>query len=194
MLAPFNLLVSDFRLYKPDSPCLSAASAFLAIIGAFCKCRDFRLNVFIRLQSSRIFLLSRICHSLIFYLYGSTIHPGAKLHAPLRFVHARNIVIGKHVSMTGDYAVCFHGVTLGKLRPGSPSTACSMPTFTGSVVFGSSSTILGDVTVGDRVVFGANCFCTLTTVPPCSTVVSFNRLISGVYFGDQGAPDFQPAF
>jgi len=194
MLTPFNLLLSDFLLYKPDSPPMSTVSAILAIIAASFKCRDFRLNILIRLQSSQIIFLSRICHSLIFYLYGSTIDPSAKLYAPIRFVHARNIVIGKHVSMTGSYALCFHGVTLGKLRPGSPSTPHSMPTFAGSVVLGSSATILGNVHVGDRVVFGANSFCTLQTIPPCSTVVSFNRLIPGVYFGDQGSPDMQSAF
>jgi len=188
------LLFKDLSLYQPSVLYSSPNSKIFYLFSALIRSRDFRLNFLIRLQSSGLPVFSRLSHSLIFYLYGSTIDPRSILTGPIRFVHARNIVIGRHVTISGPYALIFHNVTLGKLHPGTNSLPDSMPTFLGGVVIGASSTILGGVTVSERVVFGANSFCSLPFVPPSSTIVSHNRIVNHVYYDPEPSPFFNPIF
>jgi serine acetyltransferase len=189
-----SLLLADLSVYKPDwnlsAPSLSLYLLFIALL----RCRDFRLNVFVRAQQAHIPVVSRLSHSLIFYLYGSTIDPGSFLGAPIRFVHARNIVIGKHVRMSGQCILIFHNVTLGKLRPGESSQHGSMPLVHGPVVFGSGSTVLGGVSVSPHVVFGASSLCTLPQVESYSTLVGYNLIHSGVYYETNLECQLKPAF
>ena len=190
----FSLLQSDLLAYKPDwSPSDSSYRIFYLLI-AFIKCRDFRLNLLVRFQSARIPFISRLFHTLIFYFYGSTIDPGSRLDAPIRFVHARNLVIGKHVRMSGQCFLIFHNVTLGKLHPGDPSVHGSMPVFRGPIILGSGSTVLGHVSVSPHVVFGACSLCTLQQVHPNTTLVGFNVTHKGVYYGQNFTDVLKPAF
>jgi serine acetyltransferase len=189
-----SLLQADLSVYKPDwNPSRFSFSLPLLLL-AFLKSRDFRLNVFVRAQQARIPVISRMSHSLIFYLYGSTIDPGSFLDAPIRFVHARNLVIGKHVRMSGQCILIFHNVTLGKLRPGESSHPGSMPIVHGPVIFGSGSTVLGGVSVSPHVVFGASSLCTLPNVESYSTLVGYNLIHSGVYYQSKFEYVLKPAF
>jgi len=190
----FSLLSADLRLYQSSwrSPNIYVEVLYILFVGI--RSRDFRLNILTRLQSAKIPLLSRLCHSLIFYLYGSTIDPRATLNSPIRFTHARNIVIGRNVCMHGSYSIIFHNVTLGKLRPGSPSEKNNMPIFLGNVVLGTGTTVLGHVVVGDNVVFAAHAFCNSPTVPPSSTYISKDRVLESTYFHPNAHPDFPPTF
>lgn len=97
--------------------------------------------------------------------------------------------------MTGDFVLIYHGVTLGKARPGGdPSSSDSMPKFHGTVIFGSNSSVLGSVIAGHRVVFGAHSLCTIDHVPSNHTLVGFNRLVPGVFFDPSAQPQLFPAF
>ena len=190
----YSLLQSDLKAYRPDLRLSSPLYAALVLLTALLRCRDFRLNYLVRLQSARIPVISRICHALIFYFYGSTIDPCSSLHAPIRFVHARNVVIGKHVIMSGQCVLIFHNVTLGKLHPGEPSEPGSMPVLQGPIILGSGATVLGRVSVAPHVVFGASSLCTLSQVPPNTTLVAFNLKHEGVYYGTNFLDVLRPAF
>lgn len=188
-----TLLRADLYAYRPDLTLSHPFTAYFLFF-AFLRCRDFRLNFFVRFQHARIPLFSRLCHSLIFYLYGSTIDPGSSLDAPIRFVHARNLVIGKHVSMSGQCVLIFHNVTLGKLHPGEDSEPGSMPVFHGPIILGSGSTVLGHVSVSPHVVFGASSLCTLSKVQPNTTLVGYNLTRQGVFYGQIFSDLLKPAF
>ena len=190
----YSLLQSDLQVYRPDWTFSNPLHCTLSLLIAFLRCRDFRLNLLVRFQCVRIPLISRFCHTLIFYLYGSTIDPGSVLNAPMRFVHARNLVIGKHVMMSGQCVLIFHNVTLGKLHPGEPSEPGSMPVLHGPIILGSGTTVLGRVSVSAHVVFGASSLCTLSQVPPNTTLVGFNLTHEGVYYGKDFSDVLKPAF
>ena len=189
-----RVLGRDLQLYKPDYPSIEYCSRITTLAIAACKCRDFRLNILIRVHREGLPLLSRLAGSLSFYIYGCSIDAEAALSAPIRFIHPRNIVIGKHVSISGPYCIIFHNVTLGKLRPGSPSVPGSMPRLSGGTVIGTGSVILGTVVTEGDTVFGACTLCTDLTVPGNCTVVGTNHLLKTVYYHPASRPVLSPAY
>lgn len=183
----YTLLSRDVEIYcfvqpSPNDPRVR----FLWFLGMICagivQSRDFRLNFLVRLSHARIFLLSRLADSLIFYLYGSHIPPGSKLYCRLRFCHARSIVIGPRVVMTGDYAYIFNRVTIGKLIPGSKNTFADMPRFNRCAVFGVGSAVFGSLVADYDAVFSANSFCSLRSFLSDVTVWGHNKTKPGVFF------------
>lgn len=175
-----RLLKLDFKLYRDPDGRIGISPDFFRLFLFAIVSRDFRLNVLVRLRCARILIISRLCESLIFYLYSSSISGRATIAIPLRFCHAHSIVIGKRVRFeTGDYAYIFNNVTIGKALPGDPSG--EMPTFKGSVIIGVGSVILGSVITEGSVIFGANSFCANKVIPAGTTVVGANRIISKSY-------------
>tara|TARA_B100002051_G_C16388844_1_gene464171 strand:- start:46 stop:666 length:621 start_codon:yes stop_codon:yes gene_type:complete len=150
-------------------------------------CRDFRMNILIRIVSSNLPIASSFCESLLFYLYGSTVSRNASLLAPIRFSHARSIVIGGNVCFSRcSFVYIFNNVTIGKASPAARDR--EMPTFKGSSFFGVGSVVLGSVVCEGDVVFGANSFISNTTVPCSSTVLGFGEVKKGVFFEDVRFP------
>ena len=187
ILFQYNLLSRDVEIYCFAQPSPSDRRVrFIWFLGMICagivKSRDFRLNFLIRLSHSRIFLLSKFADSLIFYLYGSHIPPGSKLHCRLRFCHARSIVIGPRVVMTGDYAYIFNNVTIGKLIPGSKNSFADMPRFNCCAVFGVGSAVFGSLLADYDIVFSANSFCSLSSFLSDVTIWGHNNTKPGVFF------------
>ena len=94
--------------------------SFLALccLELLVKSRDYRMNVLVRFSSADIFLLSSFCEFILFYFYGSTISKSALIEAPLRFSHARSVVIGGSVKfLSSDFVYIFNNVTIGKSSP-----------------------------------------------------------------------------
>jgi|688.fasta_scaffold02888_25 serine acetyltransferase len=182
-----NLLIRDLEFYCVDYPSRESRIEYLAwlankfIRGLFLS-RDFRLNVLVRLSHAKILVVSRIADSLIFYLYGSWIPPGSRLNCRIRFCHARSVIIGNRVEMTGEFAYIFNNVTIGKLIPGSKKYPDDMPRFEGSTVFGVGSVVVGRLTAKHNVVFSANCFCSQLDRQRDVTVTGHNIERDGVYF------------
>jgi serine acetyltransferase len=145
------------------------------------------MNILVRLASSRLPFVCFFCNSLLFYLYGSTISLQASLHAPIRFSHARSVVIGGNVCFSfSDFVYIFNNVTIGKASPAVRDRA--MPTFMGRSFFGVGSVVLGSVLCEGDVVFGANSFISNTIVPSYSTVVGHSEIKNGVFFGNLKYP------
>lgn len=145
------------------------------------------MNVLVRLSAAKIFLFSSLCDFILFYFYGSTISPSAQIDAPLRFSHARSVVIGGNVRFVGsEFVYIFNNVTIGKASPSVKDRA--MPLFMGKCFFGVGSVVLGRVITEGDIVFGANSFLSDKRIPASSTVVGFGGIKKGVFFGSEKHP------
>ena len=78
------LLKSDLAFYLQVDEAELRSVLFAILILAAVN-RDFRLTILVRINCARIPFVSDVCNSLLFYLYGSTIAPSAKIEVPLRF-------------------------------------------------------------------------------------------------------------
>lgn len=173
-------LIRDALIYKQNASlghkCVSLYCLDLALFN-----RDYRLNILARITTSRIKYLSAISETLLFYLYGSTISPLATLHTPIRFCHARSVVIGANVKFhSGHFAYLFNNVTLGKASP-----LCKdryMPEFCGNCFFGVGSVVLGQTVCRGDVVFGANSFTSNLAIEPSTTIISTGSTKPGVFY------------
>jgi serine O-acetyltransferase len=97
---------------------------------------------------------------------GIEIHPGATIGRRLFIDHGMGVVIGE-TAIVGDDVTIYHGVTLGGT---SLLKKKRHPTLGNGVVVGNTSSILGDIVVGNNSRVGAGSV-VLRDVPPDSTVV-----------------------
>src|SRR5208337_2625411 len=97
---------------------------------------------------------------------GIEIHPGATIGRRVFIDHGMGVVIGE-TAIVGDDVTIYHGVTLGGT---SLAKKKRHPTLGNGVVIGNTSSILGDIVVGDNSRVGAGSV-VLRDVPPNSTVV-----------------------
>jgi serine O-acetyltransferase len=111
-------------------------------------------------------LLARCLSQLARFRTGTEIHPGAIIGRRLFIDHGMGVVIGE-TAIVGDDVTLYHGVTLGGT---SLQKKKRHPTLGNGVVVGNTSSILGDIVVGDNSRVGAGSV-VLRDVPPNSTVV-----------------------
>lgn len=103
---------------------------------------------------------ARIISEQAHFLTGIDIHPGATIGCPFFIDHGTGIVIGE-TAIVGDRVKIYQGVTLGAL---SLSKGYELkgtkrhPTILDDVTIYSGASILGDITVGNRVTIGSNVF------------------------------------
>jgi serine O-acetyltransferase len=97
---------------------------------------------------------------------GVEIHPGATIGRRLFIDHGMGVVIGE-TAIVGDDVTLYHGVTLGGT---SLAKKKRHPTLGNGVVVGNTSSVLGDIVIGDNSRVGAGSV-VLRDVPPNSTVV-----------------------
>jgi serine O-acetyltransferase len=97
---------------------------------------------------------------------GIEIHPGATVGRRLFIDHGMGVVIGE-TAIVGDDVTLYHSVTLGGT---SLQKKKRHPTLGNGVVVGNTSSVLGDIVVGDNSRVGAGSV-VLRDVPPDSTVV-----------------------
>ncbi len=110
--------------------------------------------------------MARFLSSLVRWLTGIEIHPGAKIGRRFFIDHGLGVVIGE-TSEIGDDVTLYQGVTLGGI---SSSTGKRHPTLGNGVVGGAGAKILGPFTVGDLARVGSNAV-VLKEVPRDSTVI-----------------------
>jgi len=183
----FNLLVADLNLYL-NTKTSTLSKQLKLIILLVCTNRDFRLNCLVRLNSTRLPIISSVANTILFYAYGCTISSRAELRVPIRFSHGRNITIGGEVSFEPPgLAYIFNNVTLGKRYPLSTDVPL-MPKFKGRVFFGVNSVVLGSVCTSGDTVFAANSSCINLAIPANSTVVSHNVIHQGTFMDDISYP------
>jgi len=111
-------------------------------------------------------LLARHLSQVSRFWTGIEIHPGATIGRRLFIDHGMGVVIGE-TAIVGDDVTLYHSVTLGGT---SLQKKKRHPTLGNGVVVGNTSSILGDIVVGDNSRVGAGSV-VLRDVPPNSTVV-----------------------
>jgi serine O-acetyltransferase len=111
-------------------------------------------------------LMARYFSQVARFWTGIEIHPGATIGRRLFIDHGMGVVIGE-TSIVGDDVTLYHGVTLGGT---SLEKKKRHPTLGNGVVIGNTSSVLGDIVVGDNSRVGAGSV-VLRDVPPNSTVV-----------------------
>jgi serine O-acetyltransferase len=111
-------------------------------------------------------LLARFLSQFARHWTGIEIHPGATIGRRLFIDHGMGVVIGE-TAIVGDDVTLYHGVTLGGT---SLQKKKRHPTLGNGVTIGNTSSILGDIVVGDNSRVGAGSV-VLRDVPPDSTVV-----------------------
>jgi len=111
-------------------------------------------------------LLARYLSQVARFWTGIEIHPGAQIGRRLFIDHGMGVVIGE-TAIVGDDVTLYHGVTLGGT---SLEKTKRHPTLGNGVVVGNTSSVLGDIVIGDNSRVGAGSV-VLRDVPPNSTVV-----------------------
>jgi serine O-acetyltransferase len=102
--------------------------------------------------------LNALCH-------GIEIHYATKIGRNLKILHSRGIVIGRN-AVIGNNVKIYSGVVLGVKIPNSGE----QPIIEDNAILGTGAKILGDITVGQGAVVGANAV-VLNDVPPGAVAV-----------------------
>lgn len=112
-------------------------------------------------------VLPRLLSTIAKVFTGVEIHPAAEIGEGFFIDHGVGVVIGE-TARVGTDCVMFHNVTLGGT---GKHHGKRHPTISDHVLIGTSSVLLGPLTVGPRSSIGANSFIIMHDVPPDSTVV-----------------------
>ncbi len=86
--------------------------------------------------------------------YGILASPEAIIGKYLRFVHPTSIVIGRHV-VAGEHLSLYQNTTLGGAHLGDVNKG-NQPVVGNNVTLFANSLALGNITIGDDVIIGAN--------------------------------------
>jgi len=145
------------------------------------------------LRKWRVPFLPRFLSQLGKWMTGIEIHPGATIGKGLFIDHGMGVVIGE-TSVIGDNVTLFQGVTLGGT---GKEKGKRHPTLGDNVVAGAGAKILGNITVGNNTLIGANAV-VIRDIPDDSTVVGVpgrvakkrgKRLPGGVNLDHTSLPD-----
>ncbi|MFC1548394.1 serine O-acetyltransferase EpsC [Candidatus Omnitrophota bacterium] len=145
------------------------------------------------LKGMGIPILPRYISQLTKWVTGIEIHPGATIGKGLFIDHGMGVVIGE-TSVIGNNVTLFQGVTLGGT---GKEKGKRHPNIGDNVVVGAGAKILGNITVGNDTLVGANAV-VIRDVPPESTVVGIpgrvakkkgRRLPAGINLDHTSLPD-----
>ncbi len=118
------------------------------------------------LDKLKIPLLPRLLMTVARWITGVEIHPSATIGRGLFIDHGMGVVIGETTTI-GRHVTLYQGVTLGGT---GKQRGKRHPTIGNNVVIGTGAKILGDITIGDHSMVGANAV-VVKNVPEHSTVV-----------------------
>lgn len=104
------------------------------------------------LYLAKLYILARLVSEISRLLTGIEIHPGAKIGKRVVIDHGMGVVIGE-TAIVGDDCLIFHGVTLGGKNF---EDVKRHPSIGNKVIIGAGAKILGNITIGDNSVVGAN--------------------------------------
>lgn len=102
------------------------------------------------------------------WITGADLLPGCSIGGGLMIRHANGIVVGVG-AVVGENCTILQQVTVGAAS-GAPAVGQRYPRVGSGVTFGAGSRIIGDVSIGDGAVVGANAV-VVKDVAPNSTVV-----------------------
>ncbi len=118
------------------------------------------------LDGLKIPLLPRLLMTVARWMTGVEIHPSATIGRGLFIDHGMGVVIGETTTI-GRNVTLYQGVTLGGT---GKQRGKRHPTIGNNVVIGTGAKVLGDITIGDNSMVGANAV-VIRNVPEYSTVV-----------------------
>ncbi len=118
------------------------------------------------LDGLKIPLLPRLLMTVARWITGVEIHPSATIGRGLFIDHGMGVVIGETTTI-GRNVTLYQGVTLGGT---GKQRGKRHPTIGNNVVIGTGAKVLGDITIGDHSMVGANAV-VVRNVPEHSTVV-----------------------
>ena len=99
-------------------------------------------------------LIARFLSQVARFFTGIEIHPGATIGKRLFIDHGMGVVIGE-TTIIGDDCLLYQGVTLGGVGTGE-HTCKRHPTLHNNVMISAGAKIIGDITIGDNSIVGAN--------------------------------------
>jgi serine O-acetyltransferase len=111
-------------------------------------------------------VLPRLLMHLSRWMTGVEIHPAARIGRGFFIDHGMGVVIGE-TAVIGDNVTLFQGVTLGGT---GKERGKRHPTVGNNVVIGAGAKVLGNITIGEGSIIGANAV-VIRDVPGHSTVV-----------------------
>lgn len=100
----------------------------------------------------KLYLLARIHSNIARTFTGIEIHPGATIGRRCFIDHGMGVVIGE-TAILGDDVMMYHDVTLGAR---TSTKGKRHPTIGNNVLIGAGARVLGNVTVGEGAIVGAN--------------------------------------
>lgn len=160
----FDRMREDIRIVYDRDPAARNAFEIITSYPGMHAIWAHRLNH--RLHCWGLKWLSRWLSSLVRWLTGIEIHPGASIGRRFFIDHGMGIVIGE-TSEIGDDCTLYHGVTLGGTHWNKGKRH---PTLGNNVVVGAGAKILGPVVIGDMARIGSNSV-VLKDVAEAATVV-----------------------
>ncbi|MCK5595724.1 serine O-acetyltransferase [bacterium] len=134
----------------------------------------------------------RLMSQIARFFTGIEIHPGAEIGKGVFIDHGMGVVVGE-TTIIGDNVTLFQGVTLGGT---GKEKGKRHPTLASSIVVGTGAKILGNITIGNNVMVGANAV-VLKDVPSDCTVVGIpgritrkkGKKVTGISLDHTNLPD-----
>ena len=132
----------------------------------------YRINKFLW-KKLHLKFLARLLSQIARFFTGIEIHPGATIGKRLFIDHGMGVVIGE-TTIIGDDCVLYQGVTLGGVGTGEHKVK-RHPTLLNNVMISAGAKVIGDVTIGNNSIVGAQTVvlanvpdnCTVVGVPAC---------------------------
>ncbi len=156
-------MIDLYQAFKRQDPALRSFLEFLLYPGVWAL-GIYRVSHFF--YQLKFYLLARLISQWARFITGIEIHPGAQIGKRLVIDHGMGVVIGE-TTIIGDDCLLYHGVTLG----GTGKLKCKRhPTLKDKVVVGAQASVLGNITLGEGAMIGANAV-VLHDVLPNTTVV-----------------------
>lgn len=133
----------------------------------------YRINSFLW-KKLHLKFLARLLSQVARFFTGIEIHPGATIGKRLFIDHGMGVVIGE-TTIIGDDCVLYQGVTLGGVGTGEHKVK-RHPTLKNNVMVSAGAKVIGDVTIGNNSIVGAQTV-VLASVPDNCTVVGVPAFI-----------------
>lgn len=133
----------------------------------------YRINNF--LWRMHLKFLARFLSGFAKFITGIEIHPGAKIGKRLFIDHGMGTVIGE-TSVIGDDCILFHNVTLGGVGTGNGDIK-RHPTLGNNVIVYAGAQVLGNITIGDNSLVGAQSLVNKDVPANCTVVGVPGRIV-----------------
>ena len=135
-------------------------AGFVRVLWAWFMSPSFRVNVWVeKMKRTKTSFFKRLISNRLESKYSITVSPTSKIGNNLRIDHFHGVVIGRG-AVIGDFCKLYQQVTIGQ-KDGK------FPTIGNHVTIYPGAKVIGDITVGDGAVIGANAVVTKDVPAGC---------------------------